>query len=462
MNKNILNLETTVPPLRNLISRSPRRGGLFLVPLTLTIFALAPASRAVSPAPDGGYPNGNTAEGDFALESLTTGTYNTSLGYGALFSDTSGGSNSATGAGALYSNTTGNQNTANGVAALFSNTTIGVNSGHDNTATGFAALNLNTTGRFNTASGSQALGSNTTGNSNSANGYQALFHNNSGFENTASGDGALFSNTLGDSNTAVGYQALLSNSTGFGNTANGHRALFSNTGDNNTAVGDQALFHNNRGGLNTAIGRNALQSNTTGIRNTAIGSNAGSSISSGSGNVAIGSNVGGANVSNTTWIKNIYETVQPVVGVVVDNVTVDFNGRLGRANVSSRRYKHEIKPMDRASEAILALKPVTFRYKQEIDPTQTLAFGLIAEEVAEVYPDLVGRNPDGQPESVRYEQINAMLLNEFLKAHHQVQDLKTTVAAQQKQIEALIAGLQKVSAQLEVNKTAPQMALNHQ
>ncbi len=145
----------TVPPITNSISRSPLRLGL-LLSLVFVCFVLSPTGRAVVPAPDGGYPDGNTVEGDFALESLTTGTFNTALGYGALFSDTSGGSNSATGAGALYSNTTGNQNTANGVAALFSNTTIGVNSGHDNTATGFAALNLNTTGRFNTASGSQA------------------------------------------------------------------------------------------------------------------------------------------------------------------------------------------------------------------------------------------------------------------------------------------------------------------
>jgi hypothetical protein len=119
------------------------------------------------------------------------------------------------------------------------------------------------------------------------------------------------------------------------------------------------------------------------------------------------------------------DTVQPVVGIDPD----------------SRRYKHDIKPMDKASEALYALKPVSFRYNRQYDATQTLAFGLIAEEVAEVYPDLVGRNAEGQPESVRYEQINAMLLNEFLKEHRKVQELEANAVRQQKQIEALTAGL---------------------
>ena len=191
-----------------------------------------------------------------------------------------------------------------------------------------------------------------------------------------------------------------------------------------------------------------------------------------SGVIAIGT--AGANVSNTTYIGNIYTTVQPVVGINPDFVTINSAGRLGRANLSSRRYKHDIKPMDTASEALFKLKPVSFRYNQEFDATQTVAFGLIAEDVAQVYPDLVGRNPEGQPESVRYEQINAMLLNEFLKEHREVEEqqasiaeLKSTVALQQKGMEVLTAQLkeqasqiQKVSAQLEVNKPAPRTVDN--
>ena len=162
------------------------------------------------------------------------------------------------------------------------------------------------------------------------------------------------------------------------------------------------------------------------------------------------------------FIGNIYSNVQPIVGTDPDSVTITSSGRLGRGNVSSRRYKHDIEPMDKVSEGLYALKPVRFRYNKDYDPTQTLAFGLIAEEVAEVYPDLVGRNRDGQPESVRYEQINAMLLNEFLKEHRTVQELNRTVAQQQKQIEALTTGLQKISAQLEVSKPVPQTVLNSQ
>jgi uncharacterized coiled-coil protein SlyX len=179
-------------------------------------------------------------------------------------------------------------------------------------------------------------------------------------------------------------------------------------------------------------------------------------------------------VSNSCFIGQIYFNVQPIVGIDPDSVTITSTGRLGRGSVSSRRYKHDIKPMEKASEVLYALKPVSFRYNKEYDATQTLAFGLIAEEVAEVYPDLVGRNPKGEPESVRYEQVNAMLLNEFLKEHHKVQELEATIAQlkstvsgqqvdaarQQKQIETLTAGLQRVSAQLEASKPAPQVVNN--
>jgi Chaperone of endosialidase len=207
------------------------------------------------------------------------------------------------------------------------------------------------------------------------------------------------------------------------------------------------------------MGLQALEHNTTGAENTALGVEAGRDQTTGSGNVYIGrSMVGMAGESNKTYIRNINTT--NVSGGVADSVTVDLGtGLLGHLT-SSRRYKEDIQPMDKASEALYRLKPVTYRYKKEIDRTQSPAFGLIAEQVADVNPDLVARNSQGQPESVHYEMVNAMLLNEFLKEHRKNEEQEATIARQQKQIEALAEGLQKVSAQLEVNKPAPQTVLN--
>jgi uncharacterized coiled-coil protein SlyX len=378
--------------------------------------ALLPMTQAVVPAPDGGYPGGNTAEGDNALFALTTGASNTAMGFAAL---------------------------ANNTSADF------------NTAIGFAALGSNTTGDLNTAEGSGALLLNTTGSSNIANGNNALLHNTSGFQNVATGVQALFSNTTGFHNAAAGFQALSSNT----------------TGNHNTADGDNALVHNTTGILNTAIGGHALDQNVTGSSNVALGFQAGLNIT-GSGNVCIGENILGlAGESNVTRIRNIGSTAQ-ANGVFV---TVGAGGKLG-FQVSSRRYKENIKPMDKASEALFALKPVSFRYKQEIDPARSFDFGLIAEDVATVNPDLVARDEDGKIVTVRYQAVYAMLLNEFLKAHSKVQEQEAviaqvksnaakqeaTIARQQKQIEALAAGLQKVSAQLEISKTAPQVVNNNQ
>jgi hypothetical protein len=432
MNKEIFQFKTTTtPPL--------------LIPILLAFLGLAPMAQAVGPDTDGNIPGSNNGEGIGVLVSRTTGVWNTGTGFEALNHLTAGNQNTATGLRALFSDTSGGFNTATGVFSLFSNT-----SGFFNSATGAYSLTNNTTGSNNTANGYSALYRNTTGDDNTVNGYAALYFNTGGELNTATGSFALYRNTTGRTNTANGVQALRNNSNGNSNTANGVDALFSNTA----------------GSSNTAIGEGALYNNTTGDDNTALGGLAGSLIT-GSGNVCIGRGVSGVTgENNTTRIRNIYETVQPVVGTDPDLVTVDSAGRLGRANISSRRYKHDIKPMDKASEAILALKPVTFRYKKEYDATQTLAFGLIAEEVAEVYPDLVGRNPEGQPESVRYEQINAMLLNEFLKEHRKVEqltkDFESKLVEQQKQIETLTAGLQKVSARLEQSKPAPQMVVNNQ
>jgi Chaperone of endosialidase len=417
-----------------------------LITTSLTCFAFLPKSLAVSPPPDGGYPNGNTAEGDSALAGLTGGFYNSAVGFLSLLSNADASFNTGLGAGTLL-----------------------VNTANENTATGAGALLSNTTGDSNTANGAFALFSNTTGIVNTATGDRALFSNTDGNFNTAVGQQALSANTSGQENTAVGFVALANHPTGNFNTAVGSSALLNTTGAENTGIGKNVLITNTAGNSNTAVGSGALFS-STGSSNIALGQNAGGSVTTASNVICIGAS--GANVDNSCFIGQIYFNVQPIVGTDPDSVTITSAGRLGRGNVSSRRYKHDVQPMDKASEVIYALKPVSFRYHQKYDATQTLAFGLIAEEVAEVYPDLVGRNPEGQPESVRYEQINAMLLNEFLKEHRKVEELKNgfqaTIAQQQKQIEVLTAQLkeqaaqiQKVSAQVEMTKAATRMVLNH-
>jgi len=485
----------TTLQLRNSVNRLPLQHGFLLIPLVIVCLGLSPTARAVTPAPDGGYPGQNTAEGTTALFSLTTGFYNTAIGFEALYSNTSAPYNTAVGANALYSNTDGFDNVANGVFALYSNTTgirntangvfaLGGNTtGFDNTATGSFALSSNT-GSNNTATGSSALYNNTTGNLNTATGQAALYNNTTGSDNTANGEAALFSNATGSGNTANGIDALYSNTTGSGNTATGDEALFSNTtsvqntadgndalysnttGIENTASGVNALSHNTTGNSNTADGANALQGNTTGNDNIAMGHLAGFNLTTGDNNINIG-NEGVAAESNTirigtggihtvTFIAGIYNaTVVKGVGVVVDS-----NGHLGTKG-SSARFKDQIKPMDKASEAILALKPVTFHYKKALDPDATPQFGLVAEDVAKVNPDLVVRDEKGDIYTVRYDAVNAMLLNEFLKEHRKNEEQEATIARQQKQIEALTAGLQKVDAQLEMSRPAPQVAENN-
>jgi hypothetical protein len=342
---------------------------------------------------------------------------------------------------------------------------------------------------FNTAEGQNALFSLTTGSANTAVGWFSLFTNAGGSFNTATGAGALLFNTA-DQNTAFGAAALLFNTTGVGNTAVGAAALSNNTsaavdtpngepGSSNTAIGASSLSSNTIGSANTAVGVFALVNNTAGNSNIALGVLAGNNVINANNVIAIGTS--GEDVSSSCFIGNIYSNVQPIVGTDPDSVTITNAGRLGRGNVSSRRYKHDIKPMEKASEALYALKPVSFRYHKEYDASQTIAFGLIAEEVAEVYPDLVGRNPKGEPESVRYEQINSMLLNEFLKEHRKVEkqagtiaELTATVAQQQKNFQAKIAKLeetvttrlqeqaaqiQKVSAQVDISKAALQVVV---
>ncbi len=418
-------------------TKALKPGKTLIIALALACFALRPAPNAfgVVPAPDGGYPGFNTGEGQKALFGLTTGVGNTAVGWYSLFSNTDGSFNTGVGAGTLLFNV-GDQSTGEGV---------------NNTALGTVALLFNTTGSENTGVGTQAL----------------------------------FSNTTGLKNVATGYQALASNTTGNQNTANGREALFSNTvGGGNTGTGDRALRFNTTGNINTAVGTNALQ-NATGFGNTALGAGAGQNLTSGNNNIDIG-NSGVAGDSDTTRI-GFFQTrtfISGIRGVATGSadtlpVLIDVNGQLGTVG-SSRRFKKEIRPMDKASEALLALKPVTFQFKS--DKKDTPQFGLIAEEVAEVNPDLVVRDDTGEIYTVRYDAVNAMLLNEFLKEHRRVEELKSkaaeqevtiaelksTVAQQHKGMEVLTAQLkeqaaqiQKVSAQIEVSKPVPRMAVRN-
>jgi trimeric autotransporter adhesin len=463
-------------PLIQLKKPSP----LFLISLSLMLacFALSPRAHAVIPPPDGGYPGSNTAEGDDALFSLTSGESNTAVGFIALFSNTTGNHNTATGSNALRENRTGLSNTAIGSGALLDNTT-----GDGNTATGSNALFSNTTGGGNTANGLIALFSNTGGSNNTASGVQALFSNTTGDDNTASGVFALRNNTTGRGNTANGVEALSNNTDGFQNTATGEAALFSNTNAfSNTANGVVALYNNTTGNDNTATGVRALFNNTTGSNNIALGVNAGDNLTIGDNNIDIGNRgvgpesgtirIGTQGTQVATFIAGISGTP---IGGGGGTVRVNASGQLGTAP-SSARFKEKIKPMDKASETILALKPVTFRYKHELDPESTPQFGLVAEEVEKVDPDLVAHDAKGKVYTVRYEAVNAMLLNEFLKEHRKVEEQEATIiqlkssvskqgariANQQKQIEALTAGLQKVSAQVEMSRPAPQTVLNNQ
>ncbi len=317
----------------------------------------------------------------------------------------------------------------------------------------------------NTVLGGDAL-LNTTGNDNTAIGFNALLSNTSGSFNTSTGMDSLYSNTSGSSNTATGFQALYLNNGG-GNTATGIFAMYNNTtGGSNCAFGVRALDSNTAANNNTAVGTLALVNNTVGSNNIALGYFAGSHIKTGSNNIEIGNRgmaadshtirIGAQETHNATYIGGISgATVADGVGVVIDS-----NGHLGTIT-SSARYKDAVKPMDKASEVILALKPVTFRYKHELDPEGIPQFGLVAEDVEKVNPALVARDDQGKVYSVRYEAVNAMLLNEFLKEHRTVQEQGTTIAQLEKQIEALTAGLQKVSAQVEMSRPAPRTVVSN-
>jgi trimeric autotransporter adhesin len=422
-----------------------------LITLALGCIALSPMAHAT--CQEGCLTNSNTVLGDDALVN-NTGFNNTAIGTDALHDNTTGIHNTANGAFALWVNTTGSTNTATGDFALAGNTT-----GNVNTATGSFALSSNTTGGQNTATGFEALSRNIIGNDNTATGAYALWDDHTGNDNTANGAFALFFNN-GDNNTATGFEALFNNAIGNDNTATGFKALDINqTGSGNTATGFYALLNNTTGNKNTATGSNALSRNTTGSFNVALGAEAGGNLTTGSNNIDI-ANRGGAGESDTIRIgtRQVHTNtfIAGINGVTVPTgvpVVIDIHGHIG-TTTSSARFKEEIEPMGRASEAILALKPVSFRYRHELDSKKIPQFGLVAEQVEKVNPDLVARDDQGKPYTVRYEAVNAMLLNEFIKEHQTVQELK-------KQVAELAAGLQRVSAQLELSKSTTQTVLNN-
>jgi trimeric autotransporter adhesin len=409
--------------------------------------------------------SGNTAVGRSALSANTTGTSNTAVGTAALTDNTAGQANIAVGSLALTHNTTGQVNTALGTLTLGNNTT-----GSDNTAVGGLALLSNTTGVSNAAVGSNALSANTTASFNTAIGSNALAVNTIGTSNTAVGSNALAANTLangntalgrlalaaattGGSNTAVGSSALAANTTGFSNIAVGVAALDANTtGIGNIAVGVGALGNNTSGNTNAALGIDALQANTNGENNTALGRQSLFTNSTGDNNIAVGYAAGGnpTNPDNSIFIGNLglaadtttikigtqdTQTTTFVAGIRGVTTTandavavlIDSNGQLGTGN-SSRRYKDDIETMADVSALLARLRPVTFRYKAPYaNGGKPIQYGLIAEEVADVFPDLAVFK-DGVPETVKYH-----LLPSFLLAGYQAQ--QRTIAAQTDKIE---------------------------
>jgi hypothetical protein len=316
------------------------------------------------------------------------------------------------------------------------------NYGTQNTFIGENAGNFTLTGTFNIGSGYQALYSNTTGYNNTANGGYALTSNTTGYSNTASGTVALNSNTTGNNNTASGFRALYYNTTGVYNTADGVYALFNNTaGYQNTASGASALYGNTTGSANTASGESALHNNTTGNNNIAVGYGAGNNLTTGDFNIDIG-NWGAAAEGYTIRIgdsqtRAFISGIRGVTTGAADAIPViiDSFGQLGTAS-SSRRFKDDIADMSKASAALMKLRPVTFHYKSDQNPKgRTLQYGLIAEEVADVYPGLVAHSADGQIETVMYQFLPAMLLNEYQKQQRTIEAQAAMVKQQVARIE---------------------------
>ena len=381
----------------------------------IVCIGLLPNARAVVPAPDGGYPGLTTAEGQNALKNLTTGSGNTAVGWYSLFSDATGSFNTGVGAGALALNTAEN-----------------------NTATGAAALLLNTTGTNNTANGSQALVNNTTGSGN-----------------TANGTNALLSNTTGSTNTAVHWlwrRFFLTRETGIRLRA--ERRCCSTRRAPKTRPPVWAPLAATRPVMTILPSVTSPEATSRrAVDNICIGHHG---VSAESNTIRIG--ITGTHTS--TYIGGI---AGQTVGAGGSTCYVDNDGKLG-VFPSARRFKTDIADMDNASEALMALRPVTFHYKPELDKTGIPQFGLIAEEVAKVNPDLVTHDANGELSTVRYEAVNAMLLNEFLKAHKVIEEQQTTIAQLKKEMQTVVARLnahdsriQSVSDQLQSN--SPEEAL---
>ena len=342
-------------------------------------------------------------------------------------------------------------NTAGGTEALIKNV------GTYNTAFGEYGLTANTTGDQNTSFGARALISNTTGSHNTGIGAEALFFNTGGNDNTATGFEALLSNTIGSYNTANGYHALYSNKIGNYNAAFGHGALrFNTTGSYNSAVGLQALNNTTTGGLNTAVGYNTLFRNKTGNGNIAMGTNAGYFLTAGSHNIYIG-NPGIASESDSIRIGNALHKQIFIAGIRGTTtgfnnalpVVIDSKGQLGTIS-SSERFKKDIKDMNEASRRLFELRPVTYHYKQNSeDGKEPLEYGLIAEEVAKIYPDLVVYGADGKVETVQYQKLTPMLVNEVKRLNNLLQAEKDRNLAQTQEITNLKQQMTLLQAQSE-------------
>jgi hypothetical protein len=395
-----------------------------------------------------------TALGEDALGSNVGGIANSAVGQNALGSNTSGGHNSALGQSALQANTVGGFNSAVGVEALSSN--LG---GTSNTAVGYRALHLNTTGLRNSAVGENALNANTA-NENSALGDDALKANTSGAHNSAFGQAALTANDTGADNSAFGQDALHDNTTGASNVAVGQGALTSNTGGGgNTALGTDALDGKTSGANNVAVGKNAGGALGTGSNNALFGTDAGSAFTANDGgNVAI-ANVGVAGESNTIRIGTqgtqtggtFLAGVSGGPSLAGSQVLVDANGKLGTA-ASSRRFKTRIRPLG-SLDKLMKLRPVSFRYKPKYaDHPNRTQFGLIAEEVAKVFPNLVVNGRDGKPYTVAYQQLPVLLLAQLQREHtrvghqhRQINRQQRRNNRQQRQIDRLEAQVRKLA-----------------
>ena len=445
----------------------------------------------------------NTATGFKALQHTTTGSWNTAVGNLAMQYNTTGSRNTGVGPEALLNNTTGNNNTAIGFLALGNSKTAS-----DNTAIGTQTLYMNSTGHDNTASGVQALFSNTTGYFNTATGVEAMYGNVTGYYNTAVGYRALTNNTGptetyskgGTSNTAFGYQTLAANITGWQNTAIGESVLTSNTiGAHNTGIGEDSLFGNLSGNHNTAWGESTLYQNTsgsdnvaggyyalnttTGSGNTAIGHQASMNLVAGDYNPAIGYQSGlgltsgshniyvaSAGASNESYIirmgtqgKHLRTYIAGISGVTATNgaaVYINSNGQLGTLP-SSQRFKKDIQSLDATSEKIMALRPVTFRYKQADEKGDyPIQFGLIAEEVAKIFPELVQFDEQSKPLSVFYQLLTPLLLAELQRGHIETQTQQTALNLLLEQNALFKAELLAMSQQIK-SQAAQIALLNH-